>query len=152
MKTLANPGDVSELLNRLPSLRPDSARRWGCMTPHQAVCHMTDAFRMATGEKPVSTARGLHNRTIIKWIALYAPMHWPAGIQTRPEVDQLIGGTAPVEFVRDVATLAEFIRVAASTPGYFHGRTHPIFGRLSDAAWMRWGYLHVDHHLRQFGV
>jgi len=27
-----------------------------------------------------------------------------------------------------------------------------MFGRLSDAAWLRWGYLHMDHHLRQFGA
>ena len=29
---------------------------------------------------------------------------------------------------------------------------HPLFGRMSEAAWLRWGYLHVDHHLRQFGA
>jgi Protein of unknown function (DUF1569) len=28
---------------------------------------------------------------------------------------------------------------------------HPIFGRMTEEEWMRWGYLHVDHHLRQFG-
>jgi hypothetical protein len=31
-------------------------------------------------------------------------------------------------------------------------RTHPIFGALSARDWLRWGYLHADHHLRQFGV
>lgn len=31
------------------------------------------------------------------------------------------------------------------------GQVHPIFGRLSRAAWLRWAYLHMDHHLRQFG-
>jgi hypothetical protein len=29
---------------------------------------------------------------------------------------------------------------------------HPIFGAMSERAWLRWGYLHMDHHLRQFGV
>ena len=29
---------------------------------------------------------------------------------------------------------------------------HPIFGPLTTSQWMRWGYLHVYHHLRQFGV
>ena len=28
---------------------------------------------------------------------------------------------------------------------------HPIFGAMSVKDWMRWGYLHADHHLRQFG-
>ena len=26
------------------------------------------------------------------------------------------------------------------------------FGPLTDAEWMRWGYLHMDHHLRQFST
>jgi hypothetical protein len=33
----------------------------------------------------------------------------------------------------------------------FDGHSHPIFGPMSKADWLRWGYLHMDHHLRQFG-
>jgi hypothetical protein len=29
--------------------------------------------------------------------------------------------------------------------------SHPMFGKMSAKDWMRWGYLHADHHLRQFG-
>ena len=28
---------------------------------------------------------------------------------------------------------------------------HAFFGEMSERDWMRWGYLHTDHHLRQFG-
>ena len=28
---------------------------------------------------------------------------------------------------------------------------HPLFGRMTNGEWGRWGYRHVDHHLRQFG-
>jgi hypothetical protein len=28
---------------------------------------------------------------------------------------------------------------------------HSLFGPMSFADWMRWGYLHADYHLRQFG-
>ena len=27
----------------------------------------------------------------------------------------------------------------------------PMFGHMSEKDWMQWGYLHADHHLRQFG-
>ena len=27
---------------------------------------------------------------------------------------------------------------------------HPISGSMLERAWLRWGYLRVDHHLRQF--
>jgi len=36
--------------------------------------------------------------------------------------------------------------------GGAEGAAHPLFGRLTTAEWGRWGYRHMDHHLRQFGV
>lgn len=31
-------------------------------------------------------------------------------------------------------------------------RPHFLFGYLTPEEWARWGYRHIDHHLRQFGV
>ena len=150
MKTLARAHDREDLVRRLHAVRPDSAARWGRMSVHQMICHLADAFRMALGEKPVSLASGPLQRSVVKWIALYLPVAWPAGIPTRPETDQAIGGTRPQEFARDVAEVEALLSAVAS-----HGPrawpVHPIFGPLSHRAWLRWGYLHTDHHLRQFG-
>jgi uncharacterized protein DUF1569 len=153
LKTLARPRDKAEILRRLESVRPDSARRFGRMSPHQMVCHLSDAFRMATGEKAVSPATSLLHRTLVKWIALYVPLPWMSGIVTRPEIDQDRGGTRPTDFAADVAQLATLVEmIAAAPPGTLEGVGHPVFGRMSAAAWLRWGYLHTDHHLRQFGA
>ena len=117
------------------------------------ICHLNDAFLMGTAAAPVSDVAHLANRTLIKWIALYAPARWPRDIRTRPEIDQVLGGgTRPGDFAADAATLATLIESAATDPQFFDGRRHPIFGSLSRHAWLRWGYLHVDHHLRQFGA
>jgi Protein of unknown function (DUF1569) len=123
------------------------------MSPHQMVCHLSDAFRMATGEKAVSPATSLLHRTVVKWIALYVPLRWMAGIVTRPEIDQELGGTRPTDFAADVAQLEMLVEmIATAPPGTLDDQPHPIFGPMSDAAWLRWGYLHMDHHLRQFGA
>jgi hypothetical protein len=152
MKTLARPRDKDEILHRLGVLRPESARRWGRMSAPQMVCHLTDAFLMATGHRHVSHATSLLNRTIVKWTALYVPVSWPAGIHTRPEIDQEGGGTRPADFAADVAELRAVVeRITAETKS-FDWPPHPIFGRMSNAEWLRWGYLHMDHHLRQFGA
>ena len=149
MKTLARNRDTAELLRRIRTLGPGSPPRWGRMSAHQMVCHLNDSFRMANGEKRVSGSPRLRERTLIKWIALYLPLRWPAGIMTVPEVDQEIGGTRPAEFAADVAELERRIReFAASRP--VPPPPHPIFGPLSGRQWLRWSYLHVDHHLRQF--
>ena len=152
MKTLARPRDRAEILHRLRTVHPESVRRWGRMSAHQMVCHLSDALRMGTGHKPVSHATSLFHRTILKWIVLYAPLRWPAGIPTRPEIDQERGGTRPVDFAADVAQLEALLELVTAQTRSFDWQLHPIFGRMSHAAWLRWGYLHMDHHLRQFGA
>jgi hypothetical protein len=153
MKTLARPRDKAELLERLKAVPPDADARWGRMSAHQMICHLSDSFRILTGEKTVSDASGFLERTIVKWVALYAPLAWPAGIATRPELDQCLGGTAPADFARDVA-LVESLVETVTAPGTNRSAwpPHPIFGRMSESAWLRRGYLHTDHHLRQFGA
>ena len=120
------------------------------MSAHQMICHLADALFVANGETTATSATGLFQRTVIKWIALYAPFRWPPGIPTPVEIDQEVGGTRPQDFTSDVARVESLLRRfadASATCG-----EHPVFGRMSTKAWLRWGYLHADHHLRQFGV
>jgi hypothetical protein len=64
-------------------------------------------------------------------------------------LDQEVGGTRPVEFEADRQALIELIESFATRTGD-NLQPHPIFGRLTTAEWQRWGWLHPDHHLRQF--
>ena len=152
MKTLSNDSDKQEVLRRVASLRADSPRRWGKMTCHQMICHLTDAFRCGLGEKSASPKRLPIPQGWAKWGALYVPMRWPKGIETRPEMEQGVGGTAPVEFATDREKLLAITERFANAGRDFKWTEHPIFGAMSEKDWMRWGYLHSDHHLRQFGV
>lgn len=152
MKTLARQRDKAEILHRLRELRPESVRRWGRMSVHQMVCHLGDALRMGTGHKTVSHATSPLHRTIVKWVVLYLPLRWPTGILTRPEIDQELAGTRPVDFAADVAQLEALLDLVTAPTRSFDWQRHPIFGRMSHPAWLRWGYLHMDHHLRQFGA
>lgn len=108
---------------------------------------------MGLGERTVTAAAGMPQGTIIKWIALYVPVPWPAArIRTSPEIAQDGGGTRPDDFAADVARLQELVELFAARAGALEWPPHPLFGPMSEAAWLRWGYLHMDHHLRQFGA
>ena len=152
MKTMARAGDKAEIIRRLRMAQPDCTRRWGRMSAHQMVCHLSDSFRLVTHQKEASPATGLLQTTLIKWIALYVPLRWPPGVTTRPEVDQEIGGTKPGDFAADLAELETLIEIFTTPAKGYAWPAHPIFGKMSEAAWMRWAYLHMDHHLRQFGL
>ncbi len=122
------------------------------MSAHQMVRHLIDSWRMAIGDQPASSAATLQRRTLVKWLALYVPLRWPAGVQTVPELDQEIGGSRPIDFAADVAELAAQVASIPVVVGRTDWPPHPIFGAMSERAWLRWAWLHIDHHLRQFGA
>lgn len=152
MKSLANPRDREEIATRLASIHAGSPRRWGKMTAHQMICHVTDALRMSLGEMQVSRATRLLPRPILRFGALWVPTPWPHGFPARPELDQQHGGTAPEVFERDLAELHRAFDRFTTRPPAFAWPEHPDFGRMTRTSWMRCGYLHIDHHLRQFGA
>jgi hypothetical protein len=153
MRTLLSPRDRALLDARLALLTPDRPRRWGRMTAPQMVCHLNDAFRgslgdLRGGKAPRPTT--LFGRTVMKWWALRLP--WPHGIRTAYAADQERGGTPPTELERDLAALhATMDRFVRELPALTR-RSHYFFGMMSEREWARWGYQHVNHHLRQFGL
>ena len=73
-------------------------------------------------------------------------------ILTVPEVDQEVGGTRPGEFTEDLKDVEGLLNTVASRRGIGQWPDHPIFGPMSEGDWLRWAYLHTEHHLRQFGL
>lgn len=112
------------------------------------VCHLSDAFRMASGERTSRAVDNFFFRHVVRWIAFHTSMAWPKGAKTMAEADQEIGGTKPVAWDDDLALLHAMIEGFRAVDG----RPHPLFGPLSAAEWNIWAYRHSDHHLRQFGL
>jgi hypothetical protein len=48
--------------------------------------------------------------------------------------------------VRRLAQLESLLERITTQAKSFVWQRHPIFGRMSEAAWLRWAYLHMDHH------
>lgn len=147
---MRQPGCVEALLARVDRITPTTPRQWGVMTAHEMVVHLADSFRAVLGMRQASAVDTWFSRSVMKWGALHTPMSWPKGVPTRPEVDPKREGTKPAEFAADrdalVALMRQFVDPAAvRTP-------HPFFGAMSEQDWMIWGYRHMDHHLRQFGL
>jgi Protein of unknown function (DUF1569) len=121
------------------------------------ICHLADSFRVTMGEKPWSIERISITPIpvpdwFLKWVAFDVPLRWRPGTPTRPEVDAEHGGTRPAAFESDVGDLLRLLGRFTRQPRDFEWGPHPIFGAMSEPEWMRWGYLHTDHHLRQFGA
>lgn len=152
MKTLANPDDLKEIIGRIRRLSPQSVRQWGKMSPGEMVCHLIDVFHVALGEKKVAPVSMPLGHSVMKWFVLYAPVHWPKNVPTGKPTDPQAGGMKPGDFSADVDELERTCHRFVLSKKQNARLEHPFFGALSDREWLRWAYLHQDHHLRQFGL
>jgi hypothetical protein len=151
MRNLLNETDRRRLGVRLRAVRPDSTGRWGRMSAHQMVCHLADALRVPLGDKLARPMPQMLPIPLMKFVALRVPLPWPRGFPAPPELRQGVGGTRPADFERDVDDLVALLGRFASAGDLLALSRHPIFGPLTVHEWGRWGYLHTNHHLRQFG-
>jgi len=152
MKTLAHVKDKDEILRRLQSIEPSTPRRWGRMSAHQMICHLSDGYKMYIAERKVKPAHGIVPPPVLRWIALWSSMPWPRGFPTVPELDQQVNGTPPVQFEADKRELCGLLDRLTRRPRDFEWQPHPHFGQMSEESWMRLAYLHANHHLHQFGA
>ena len=149
-KTLAKTADCEEIARRIAVLTPDAWRVWGSMSIGGMLCHVDDSYLAVMGERPLSMSKLGIPQGMAKFLALRSPMRWPRNVMTGESVRQGAGGTPPMEFAQDRARLLKTVE-------HFCGCTqlvivHPMFGSMQRADWLRWGYLHADHHLRQFSA
>jgi Protein of unknown function (DUF1569) len=150
MKTLRDASVQGEIRLRLESVTAEDSARWGKMSVDQMICHLRDSYWVGLGEKKVAMVATPVPRPVMKWLALRAPMQWRRGFKSAPEVAQDADGTRPVEFESDRAGLLSAVEQFCSRLSE-PCVPHPFFGDMTADDWWRWGYLHTDHHLRQFG-
>ncbi len=136
------------LMKRVEALRTDNAAQWGKMSVDQMLWHVNEAMRMATGELPVkSKGFGPLKRAVMKFAVYNVP--WPKGkASTARELKATESYDLTAE-QRRFPMLLEYVVNKDITGAW---PVHPLIGQISGAEWSRLGYLHIDHHLRQFGA
>jgi len=152
MRTLFNPLDKDQILSRLHNVHPSSPRRWGKMTAHQMICHLREGYKLYLGLIVVAPPGFPYPSRLLKWGCLWVPIPWPKGFKTLPEIDQQSKGAPAGDFDRDMAELIDLLDRFTGNARDFRWPDHPYLGPMSEKEWMRLGYLHADHHLRQFGT
>ena len=147
MKTLAKPEDVAEVRGRLRRMTAADDGLWGTMSVGEAGVHLREAFLMAMGQRRTVAVRLPLPGPVMKFLALHVPAPWPKGAPTAPGLERK--DLITESFAKDQEGLLRaydgFLEMTSERPA------HPMFGAMRPADWMRWGYLHTDHHLRQFG-
>lgn len=149
MKNIQNEADYKAITARIEKVVPDAKALWGKMNAAQMICHATDVLREATGVRKTKEMGNFFSHTILKWFSFYILTKWPKEkFPTSPSYDSLKDGTPPTDLKNDKDVLLKMLSNMRSMTAL---SPHPFFGKLSVREWGRITYLHLDHHLRQFG-
>ena len=116
------------------------------------ICHLRDGYKLYLGLIVVAPPGFPYPSRILKWGSLWVPTPWPKGFKTLREIDQQNKAAPSNDFDSDVAELRDLLNRFTSNPPDSRSPGHPYLGHMSEKEWMRLGYLHADHHLRQFGA
>lgn len=148
MGSILNDRDRAAITERLRSLSPSSARRWGSMDVAGMLQHLQLSTRMALGDLDVpSVNKRVFQLFPLKHLVLYV-LPFPKGAPTAPALKTNVAASLEEERT----ALLELLERIGTGPREGAGPAHPLFGPLT---WREWGvvtYKHTDHHLKQFGA
>jgi hypothetical protein len=148
MRTIFRDRDRTRLHHRIDTLTPESPRRWGRMTPHEMLCHLTDAVESAFDAESETPGTGALSRQPLKWLVLNL-LPWPKGKMASPP---RLTRRRPGSWELGRAALHDALERLAARDPRAHWPASDVFGTLSRAEWGALLHTHVDHHLRQFGA
>lgn len=148
MPTLFDKTTQVQMLARVNKLTPSSQRQWGKMSVSQMLKHMSVAFAVPTGKikLPKDKLYYLSANPLTRWLLVKAITQWPKNMVT---ADSFIVKDDPA-FEPAKKELLDNINA------FLHAQSldgqHPVFGVMDKELWGQAMYIHLNHHLEQFGV
>jgi hypothetical protein len=152
MKNVLHDKDFLQIEKRIQQLNEQSKRQWGKMRETEMLAHCSDQIRLALGQKEPHEKPTFINRNIAKYIGLWLPRIPLKNLQGPVDMDQQYFGTAASDITTEKLNLLYLLEQVRALPKQAILLPHPMFGKLNRKQWGRFMYVHLDHHLRQFGV
>lgn len=146
MKSLFDPTENQNIIDRIQKLTPASQAKWGKMNVAQMLAHCQHPLRVVYGEMKLKRSlMGILFGGMVKRMLLKDDPYKP-GMPTAKEF--II--TDSHEFDKERKTLTDLVK--RFSPDQVSKDPHPFFGKMTIAEWDFMQWKHLDHHLRQFGA
>ncbi len=150
MKSVFDPIDVHQILNRINQLTPETPAKWGKMNVAQMLAHCNVSYEMIYENihpKPNPVLKFVLKLFVKGKVVTEKPY-----AHNSPTAPAFIISDAK-QFEKERTRLINHInQTLENGPAYFDGRESHSFGKLNVAEWNNMLYKHLDHHLSQFGV
>lgn len=149
MSSIYNKTDNEIIISRIQKLSPESKAQWGKMTVDQMLSHCQAPLDFATGTTPMEV------NFLMRFIGKLLKKKVLSGSEFKKN-----SPTAPSfirtgsygfeqtqkELIQKIGIFSELGEKAIKTT------KHPFFGELNYDEWSKMHTMHLDHHLKQFGV
>lgn len=150
LKDIFDPATTTHLHQRIDSLAPGTAPKWGTMNAGEMLAHCNVSYEMVFTDKhpkPNGFMKLLLRYVIKKGVV--GPKPYPKNGRTAPVF--LVGPEQ--DFKLEKKRIKEFISQTQELgASHFEGKESHSFGSLTATEWSNLFYKHLDHHLTQFGV
>lgn len=143
---------IEQIFRRLGRISPDAPPQWGSMDRPAMIRHLVWMVRYALGRS--GDLPPLHNwftRTMVRPLMLSGWISMPRNIRMPRlyrKMEIVLQEPGDEETLR--ALLEDYVNLVQADE--LVPRDHPLFGPMSVDDWDRYLVIHIDHHLRQFGV
>ncbi len=137
----------------IQDIKGDEPAKWGIMTPHHMLEHLSIVLNFATGKLPMPLSIAEEKLPRMREF-LYSEYGMPQNFkppflpadETLPLLYPELNGSKQ----HITNTIQEFLEVI-SAPG-FTVSMHPFYGELNKKDWLVFQYKHFSHHFMQFGL
>lgn len=149
MASIYNPVNNQEIIDRIQSLTSKSKALWGKMTVDQMLAHCHGPIDVAFGDLQLKTNFFMQ---LIGKMFKNKILNANSFKKNSPTVPDFIK-TKNYDFEKTKSELIVKIkRFSELGENAIQNKKHPFFGQMSALEWDKLQLMHLDHHLKQFGV
>ncbi len=150
IKSVFNPEDQKDLIERIQQLKSDDLAQWGTMNVFQMLGHMTIWNQWVLGiDNQIPYKQSLLGKILGKWVLKsFVKDNKPVG-KNAPAGSEFTTDQKHGDLEKERGRFIELIKKYQEfdNPDYKHN----FFGKMTNAQLGVLVYKHIDHHLRQFG-
>lgn len=149
-KNLFDHSAIEATISRVLKLDSSSSGRWGSMNVTEMLHHCNLCNEQILEGQSVVPSRTSLKQWFVRLLSLYVVPAFPKNMKGAEENDtknKVSGDSFETEREKFIGLMLCFDQFRGAVQ-----ITHPAFGRLNTRQWGRAAWMHMDHHLRQFGV
>ncbi len=137
-------------INRFNAITLDSAPQWGSLNASGMLRHLRYTIELSLGEVQEKDISNFFSRTIIRILFFHCITTWPKGIKAPPTFTPDTSESLESEREQLIQALHRFCDTVEREPQ--RKTLSPLLGMITLRYWSRVHGIHMNHHLRQFGV